>query len=83
MRYLFDASSVLKAVKQRKVKVLDGQAVQWLTVYEVLNAVWKEAALLKRISFEEAAQLVEVLSEIFRYVTILDPSGFASLYACL
>ena len=39
--YLFDASSVVRALKEAKLVPLGGQAVPWLTIYEVLNAFWK------------------------------------------
>jgi len=46
--YLFDSSSLVKALKLRKVNLLARNYIQWLTVYEVLNALWKDAHLLKR-----------------------------------
>ena len=47
--HLFDASSIIKALKETKLVPLGGQAIQWLTVYEVLNALWKETYLLHRL----------------------------------
>lgn len=37
--YLFDSSSIIKALKEIKLTPLDGQALQWITIYEVINAI--------------------------------------------
>jgi predicted nucleic acid-binding protein len=47
---LFDASSLVKALKLGRVELLYRSYAQWLTFYEVLNAVWKEVYLSKTIS---------------------------------
>lgn len=73
--YLFNAPSLVKALKEAKLVPLGGQAVQWLTVYEVLNALWKETRLLHRLSPEEAASLASDFTELIRNMVILEPSG--------
>jgi predicted nucleic acid-binding protein len=45
--YLFDASSIIRALKEARLLPLRNQAIQWLTIYEVLNALWKEVNLLR------------------------------------
>jgi len=37
---LFDTSSIAKALKEANLTLLAGQALQWLTVHEVLNVLW-------------------------------------------
>lgn len=37
--YLFDTSSLFKALKQVRLRVLSEQAIQWITIYEALNAL--------------------------------------------
>ncbi len=73
--YLFDASSIVRALKEVKLVPLGGQALQWLTVYEVINALWKEAILLRKLSPEEAGSLVSDFTELIREMTILEPRG--------
>ncbi len=73
--YLFDASSIVRAIKEAKLVPLGGQALQWLTVYEVINAFWKEATLLRRLSPEEARSLVNDFTELIRNMVILEPRG--------
>ncbi|BAN91113.1 type II toxin-antitoxin system VapC family toxin [Aeropyrum camini] len=73
--YLFDASSIVRALREVKLVPLGGQAIQWLTVYEVLNAFWKEANLLHRLDPEEAGSLVSDFTEVIREMVVLEPRG--------
>jgi len=72
---LFDASSIVKALKDAKLIRLAGQALQWLTVYEVLNVLWKEVHLLRRLEASEAASLLDVFTKLVQEMVILSPSG--------
>lgn len=74
-RYLFDASSIVRALREAKLVPLGGQAIQWLTVYEVINALWKEAYLLRRLGVSEASSLVNVFTELVEEMVVLEPSG--------
>ncbi|MCC6015174.1 MAG: type II toxin-antitoxin system VapC family toxin [Desulfurococcaceae archaeon] len=76
MRCLFDASSFIKALKLGRPEVLVDNYVQWLTIYEVLNALWREAYLLKPASTDKVLQLVDVVVDVARYMRIL---GISSL----
>ncbi len=73
--YLFDSSSIIKALKLRKVDVLVGGYIQWLTIYETLNALWKEVHLLRTIPEDRALELTEVLGRLFDFMKILDVRG--------
>ena len=73
--YLFDASSIVRALREARLVPLGGQALQWLTVYEVLNAFWKEAYLLHRLDPEEASSLVSDFTELIQEMLILEPRG--------
>jgi len=70
---LFDASSLIYAIKLRKVEVLYGNYVQYLTIYEVINALWKEVILTKTIQAEEAIKLCETLNKILNTMKTLSP----------
>jgi len=73
--YLFDASSIVKALKETKLTPLAGQALQWLTVYEVLNVLWKEVHLLRKLEASEAASLLDVFTKLVQEMVVLSPSG--------
>jgi len=73
--YLFDASSIVKAIKEAKIVPLGGQALQWLTIYGVINAFWKEANLLHKLDPEEADLIIGDFTELLRDMVILEPKG--------
>lgn len=76
--YLFDASSIVKALKQKRLDVLAGNYTQTLAIYEILNALWKETAVLRegtRLNLDEALKLVEVIAEVLDYMVILSIRG--------
>ena len=61
MKYLLDASSLVLLIKKADVKstieCLQESKILNLTFYEVGNAVWKEMALLKFLTPQEAHRL--------------------------
>jgi predicted nucleic acid-binding protein len=73
--YLFDSSSIIKALNLGKVDVLVGGYIQWLTIYETLNALWKEVHLLRTIPEDRALEFAEVLGRLFDFMKILDVRG--------
>jgi predicted nucleic acid-binding protein len=73
--YLFDASSFIKALKLGKPEVLIDNFIQWLTIYEVVNALWREVYLLKFASTEKVLQLVDIVTDVVKYMKILSISN--------
>ena len=70
-KLLFDASSLIYALKLHKIEVLYDNYIQELTLHEVVNAIWKEVSLIKSIDHDEATKLIKVLSNIVNYMKIL------------
>lgn len=75
-RFLLDASSIVYALKLRNLKIIYENYVQWLTVYEVVNALWKEALLVGSISVQEASSIIELFTEIMKFVEFLSPHPY-------
>jgi predicted nucleic acid-binding protein len=73
--YLFDSSSIIKALKLGKVDVLVRDYIQWLTIYETLNALRKEVRLLKTIPEDRVLEFAETLERLFDFMKILDVRG--------
>jgi len=48
---------------------------QWLTFYEVLNAVWEEVHLSKTISAGRAVELARLLNRVARFMRVLSVEG--------
>jgi len=78
LSYLFDASSLVYAIKLKRIGVLAGNYVQELTIYEVLNTLWKEAYILRRMSRKEAESLLDVFVRLLSYLKMLDLRGLES-----
>ncbi len=75
MAYLFDASSLVKALKLRRADLLAKNYIQWLTIYEVLNALWKEVHLLKAIPEDRMMEFAKVLRQITDFMNVLEIKG--------
>lgn len=73
---LFDSSSLVLLLKLRNLKPLSNNHIQWLTIYEVANALWKEASLISSISMEEAYETIEILSGVVDAMKILSPHPY-------
>jgi len=76
--YLFDSSSLVYALKLKRIGVLAENYIQELTVYEVLNALWKETYVLRKMSIKEAESLLDVFIQLLSYLKILDLRGLES-----
>ena len=76
MRFVFDSSALLNIVRVLGADALGylrGNYILTLTLYEVGNALWKEATLLRRITAEEAATLLNIISNTCRMLSIVAP----------
>ena len=47
------------------------KTIQHLTIYEVLNAIWKETYLTKSLSRGEAERFIRIFAEALDYLNIL------------
>ena len=78
MPYLFDSSSLVYALRLKRIGVLAGNYIQELTIYEVLNALWKETYVLRKMSRKEAESLLDVFIQLLSYLKVLDLRGLES-----
>ena len=78
MSYLFDSSSLVYALKLKRIGVLAENYIQELTIYEVLNALWKETYVLRKMSRKEAESLSDVFIQLLSYLKVLDLRGLES-----
>lgn len=75
MSLLFDASALLNIIRslgKGSIPLIKGNYVLTLTPYEVGNALWKEAMLLKRITVEEALQLLSIINSVLTLLNIVE-----------
>lgn len=71
MSYVFDSSTIFKAIKENAVEVLAGNLTLDLARYELGNILWKEYALKKRISREELKKLVKLIKDVLNLMETL------------
>jgi len=64
MKYVFDPSSIFKAIKENRVELLSEASTVELARYELSNVVWKEQSLYKKLSIKEAKDLIRVIKMI-------------------
>lgn len=81
MRCLFDASALLNSVRLYNDAIIDFIEENecyalTLTRYEVGNALWKEAHLMKKINVEEAVKAFNFIDLLFNLMRIVDVSSY-------
>lgn len=72
MSYVFDPSALLEAMKSNATTVLAGKYTLDLARYELANALWKQHALLHRISEDDLNSLVRIAKEVMNVLEILN-----------
>lgn len=70
MTYLFDSSSVVKAVKENEIDTLVGNNTLDLVRYELGNVLWKECALRGRSSAEDTKRLASLLKQVLSLMQV-------------
>lgn len=73
---LFDASSLIYSLKIRNLKQLYNNYIQFLTIYEVINAIWRESYLTKAITTKEAGELASIFNEVIELMKMINPHGY-------
>ena len=64
MKYLFDASALLNLVRrlrEESLKILEENYILTLTIYDVGNALWREARLSRRSTMDEAEAMMRAI----------------------
>lgn len=75
MRYLFDASSIFDSITHGKISSLMKNYTPNIANYEICNALWKNTSLLKTFTPNESFQMLELFTQLFNEMIILDLSG--------
>lgn len=76
MKYLFDASALLNIVRrlgEKSLKILKENYILTLTIYEVGNALWRETKLMKKLTTDEAEEIMKAVIALTRIMKIIGP----------
>lgn len=78
MKALFDASALLNIIRtygSSALRYLRGSYILTLTPYEIGNALWKEATLIKSLTINEAITLLNMISKVYNCLNIVSPKN--------
>lgn len=71
MSYVFDASTIFRAIKENRIEILAGNFTLDLARYELGNILCKECTVHKRISSEEIEKLVGIVKDVLSLMEVL------------
>jgi predicted nucleic acid-binding protein len=75
MKYLFDSSAVYTMLGPRMIGKLVGNYTLELCRYELCNVIWKDCALLKKITLREQETLADLTSHTLNSMVVLGIKG--------
>ena len=71
MRFIFDSSSIFRAIQTNRIRVLMERHTLDLARYELGNILWKEHALYKRLTRGELEDLMNIVKDVLGLMHIL------------
>jgi predicted nucleic acid-binding protein len=75
MKYLFDSSTIFRAIKENKVDLLTGNYTLELARYELGNIVWKDCFLQAKLSKEEAKLVFQAIKHTLSIMEVAQIAG--------
>jgi predicted nucleic acid-binding protein len=75
MKYLFDASSIFTAIREKKIRLLSGNYTLEIARYGLGNIVWKDHVLQHSISKEEAEKVVKAIRHTLALMEVLNAAS--------
>ena len=71
MKFIFDSSSIFRAIQTNRVRVLVERHTLDLARYELGNILWKEHALYRRLTRGELEDLMNIVKDVLGLMHIL------------
>ncbi len=75
MKYIFDASAIFTAIREKKIRLLTGNYTLEIARYELGNIVWKDHILQHNISKEEAEKAVKAIRHTLALMEVLQAAS--------
>lgn len=75
---LFDASALINIMISKgseALKVLSGQSILDLTIYEVGNSIWRLSYIEKKVSNNQACAFLDSFLLLLQYIKIINING--------
>ncbi len=71
MSYVFDSSSIFRAIKQNAVDAVAGSYTLEVARYELGNTLWKEYAIHRRVNSEEVKRLTRPVKDVLKLMEVM------------
>lgn len=71
---MLDSSALLNIVRtlgSRALQRIKGSYTLTLTPYEIGNALWKEATLLKRVALRESTYIFNTVMQLLKFIHVV------------
>jgi predicted nucleic acid-binding protein len=71
---VLDSSALLNIVRtlgSRALPRIKGSYTLTLTLYEIGNALWKEASLLKRVALRESTYILSTVVQLLKFIHVV------------
>ena len=75
MKYLFDSSSIFRAIKENRIDLLVGNYTLELARYELGNIVWKDYFLQAKISKDEPKMILKAIKHTLTLMEVIPTDG--------
>lgn len=75
MRYLTEASTIFRAIKESSIEKIAGNDTLDLAKYELGNIVWKQHTLLKTINADESEKLMDIITQLLDTMEMMNIKG--------
>ena len=75
MKYLFDSSSIFRAIKQNKIEILNESYTLELARYELGNIIWKDLVLQAKVSKQESQMIAKTIKHTLTIMEVLQIAG--------
>ena len=72
MNYLFDSSSIFRAIKENKIELLAENYTLELARYELGNIIWKDCVLRAKVSEQEAKLLAKTIKRTLTIMNVIE-----------
>lgn len=71
MKYIFDSSTIFKAIKENKIEILVGNCTLELARYEMGNILWKNYTLQAKVTDQELKSLAKLIKQTLNIMEII------------
>ncbi|MGC9165879.1 MAG: type II toxin-antitoxin system VapC family toxin [Thermoprotei archaeon] len=65
----------MRRLEEKSLKILKGNYILTLTIYEIGNALWRETKLLKRLTVNNTVEILKAVIALTKFMQIIEPEN--------